>query len=121
MPNKKSKELLEIVVKSGDDKLATDIVALDVEQVSPLADYFVMMSGNNERQVKAIVENLEEDINKKGFDIKQIEGKDGNKWILLDCYDVIVHVFIQSERSYYNLEKLWSDAPMINLNDWITE
>lgn len=121
MTKKNSKELLEVIVKAADDKIATDIVALDVTKVSPLADYFVIMSGKNERQVQAIVEAIDDEVHKNGFSVKNIEGKDGVKWILIDCYDVIAHVFLYSERSYYNLEKLWSDAPMVDITEWIAD
>ncbi|MCI7240356.1 ribosome silencing factor [Aerococcus suis] len=119
MTEQLNNKLLETIILSADDKLADDIVALDVHELTPLSDYFVVMSGNNERQVQAIVANIEEDVEKAGFDIRGIEGRDGNRWILMDCYDVIVHVFLYSERDYYNLEKMWVDAPLVDLTDWI--
>lgn len=119
MTTKLNDQLLEIIVKAADDKLATDITALDVHQLTPLADYFVVMSGNNERQVKAIIDSIEEAVEDNQYPIRGIEGKDGTRWILIDCYDVIVHVFLYSEREYYNLEKMWVDAPLVNLNEWI--
>lgn len=116
---KKSETLLEAIVRGADDRLAKDIVALDVANVTPIADYFVMMSGRNDRQVKAIVEAVEEAIEENGFEVKGIEGKDGNRWILVDAYDVVVHVFTEDERGFYNLEKMWAEAPMVNVEAWI--
>jgi len=112
---KLNKELLKVIIESLDDKLATDTLALDVSNLTPLADYFVVTSGKNDRQVDAIVSGVEEAVTKAGYDIKNVEGKDGDKWILIDCIDVIVHVFYYSERSFYNIEKLWADAPLVNI------
>ncbi|OYW67491.1 MAG: ribosome silencing factor [Aerococcus viridans] len=117
---KKSEVLLEAIVRGADDRLAQDIVALDVANVTPVADYFVMMSGRNDRQVKAIVDAVEEAIEEAGFEVKGIEGKDGNRWILIDAYDVIVHVFTSEERGFYNLEKMWAEAPLVNVEEWIS-
>lgn len=116
-----SKELLELVVSAADSKRAEDIVALDVQNVSLLADYFVIMQGSSERQVKAITEAIVEKVHEAGEDVKSVEGKDGANWILLDLGDVIVHVFKEETRQFYNLEKLWSDAPLVDLSEWVKE
>lgn len=121
MTNKTNEKLLETVVLAADDKLAKDILALDVHHQSPLTDYYVIMSGNNERQVKAIVDSIEEAVEKAGYPIRGIEGKDGNRWILIDCYDVVAHVFLYSERGYYNLEKMWVDAPLVDTAQWVKQ
>ena len=112
---KDSKELLQVVLDVAEDKLAQEIVALDVRQLTSLSDYFVVMHGKNEKQVEAIVDAIDEAVSKAGFDIRSIEGKSGGKWILMDLNDVVVHVFYQAERSFYNLEKLWHDAPIVNV------
>ncbi|MCZ0717723.1 ribosome silencing factor [Aerococcus kribbianus] len=112
-------ELLKTIVLAAEDKLAHDIVALDVHNLTPLTDYFVVMSGNNERQVKAIVDSIYEGVEEADFAIRNVEGKEGTRWILIDCYDVVVHVFLYSEREYYNLEKMWVDAPLVNIEEWI--
>ena len=114
-----SQELLETVVKAADDKRAEDIVALDVQEISLLADYFVIMHGNNERQVNAIAESVIKAAEKIGYSVKNVEGKSSSKWVLVDLGDVIVHIFNPSERSFYNLEKLWSDAPLVDLSQWV--
>ncbi len=116
-----SKQILEIAVRAADAKHAVDIMALDVREISLLADYFVICSGNNERQINAIVDDIIEQEQKAQVEVKRVEGKDGGKWILIDLSDVIVHVFSSSERSFYNLEKLWSDAPLVDLHEWIVE
>ena len=88
-----SKELLKVVVEAADSKRAEDIVALDVQGISLLADYFVIMQANSERQVKAIADIIEEKVEEAGFEVRNVEGKDGANWILLDLGDVVVHVF----------------------------
>lgn len=114
-----NKELLEVVVKAADNKRAENIVALDVQQVSLLADYFVIMEAGSQRQVKAIADNIEEQAEAAGFDVRAIEGKNNSNWILMDLGDVIVHVFQKETREFYNLEKLWSDAPSVDVTDWV--
>lgn len=115
-----SQQILETAVKAADSKRAEEIVALDVRELSLLADYFMICQANSERQINAIVEEVIEQEEKAQVEIKRIEGKDGGKWVLIDLGEVIVHVFQASERAFYNLEKLWSDAPMVNLHEWVS-
>lgn len=114
-----SKQILEIAVKAADSKRAVDIVALDVSEVSLLADYFLICSANSDRQINAVVEAIVEKEEENQVKVKRVEGKDGGKWVLIDLGDLIVHVFSNSEREFYNLEKLWSDAPMVNIDAWL--
>ena len=116
-----SDEKLEIVVKAADDRLAKDITALDVSQLSPLADYFVIMHGTSERQVGAIMKGILDTASKNEIKVKQMEGQEGGTWILVDTGDVILHIFEEEMRSFYNLEKLWSDAPLVDTSEWISE
>ncbi|MCD2256677.1 ribosome silencing factor [Agrilactobacillus fermenti] len=113
--------MLEVAVKAADGKHAEDIVALDMQEVSLLADYFLIMHGNSERQVEAIVSEIVDKEEKHGFEIKHMEGKKGSRWFLIDLGDIVVHVFLKEERDFYNLEKLWSDAPLVNVSQWVTE
>lgn len=110
---------LEIITKAADDSLAKDIVALEVHELTPLADYFLIMSANNERQQDAIVREIIDTCKIEDIDIKNVEGKAGGRWTLIDLHDIIVHVFHYNERSHYNLENIWKEAPLVNLNDWI--
>ena len=106
-------------MQAADSKRAEDIVALDVREVSLLADYFMICSANSERQLNAITEEIIEKEEENNYEVKRIEGKEGGKWILIDLGDLIIHVFHAPERSFYNLEKLWSDAPLVDLNELI--
>ena len=116
-----SKELLETVVKAADSKRAEEIVALDVANVSLLADYFVIMQANSERQVKAIAYEIEEKVAAAGVQVRDIEGKNAANWVLLDFGDVVVHVFRTETRQFYNLEKLWAEAPLVDVSDWVKD
>ncbi|WP_393968539.1 ribosome silencing factor [Enterococcus thailandicus] len=114
-----SKEQLQIAVKAADSKRAEDILGLDVREVSLLADYFMICSANSERQMNAITEEIIDKEEENNYEVKRIEGKEGGKWILIDLGDLIVHVFHAPEREFYNLEKLWSDAPLVNISEWL--
>lgn len=106
-------------MKAADSKHAEDILALDVREISLLADYFVICSANSERQINAIIDEVLEQEEKNGVEVKRIEGKDGAAWVLIDLGDVIVHVFSNNERAFYNLEKLWADAPLVDIGQWV--
>ncbi|CAI2590066.1 Ribosomal silencing factor RsfS [Apilactobacillus kunkeei] len=116
-----SKEKLEVIVKAADSKRAHNIVALNVHEVSLMADYFVIMDAASNRQVKSIAEEIADQSEEAGISVKEVEGKDTAKWILLDLGDVIVHVFQEDEREYYNLEKLWSDADSVDVSEWVKD
>ncbi|CAM3081458.1 ribosome silencing factor [Lactiplantibacillus plajomi] len=114
-----SKELLQLAVEGADDKRGEDIVALDVAKVSLMADYFMIVSADSKRQVQAIADNVVEFIRKAGSDVKSVEGRATGDWVLIDAGDVIVHVFQKDARAHYNLEKLWSDAPLVDVQQWV--
>ncbi|MGM8214178.1 ribosome silencing factor [Bacillaceae bacterium W0354] len=111
-----SKELLEIAAKACDDKRAENIVALDMKEVSLIADYFLICHGSNERQVDAISKGIKEAVEENGYHVKKIEGNEQSRWVLVDLDYVVVHIFHKEERDYYNLEKLWGDADRVELS-----
>lgn len=110
-----SKALLKTVVKAADDKKAEDIVVLNMQGISLIADYFLICHGTSEKQVQAIAREMKSAAEKTGLDVKRIEGFEEARWVLIDMGDVIAHVFHRDERSYYNLERLWGDAPIENI------
>lgn len=112
---------LEIIVKAADDRMAQDIMAMQVSDLTPLADYFVVTHARNEKQLDAIVQSIVDAAHENQIEVKAIEGKDGGKWVLIDLVDVVVHVFYHAERAHYNLEKLWQDAPLVDLTAWVTK
>jgi ribosome-associated protein len=99
------------------DKLAVDIVAFDVSEQLAVADAFLLCSAPNDRQVRAIVEAIEERLTADGVKPAHREGERENRWVLLDYLDVVVHVQHEEERAFYSLERLWSDCPTIPLED----
>ena len=105
------RELLVLAAKAADDKRAEDIVALNMKGISLIADYFLICHGNSEKQVQAIAREMKEKAEEAGIHVKRLEGFDEAKWILVDLGDVVAHVFHRDERMYYNLERLWGDAP----------
>lgn len=104
-----SKELLELLKEACDDKRADDIVSFDVSSTSSVTDYYIICHGASDRQVQAIAENVVEVSKENGYE-PLIEGYREAKWILVDVEDVIVHVFLRPERSYYNLERLFTSG-----------
>ena len=111
-----SKELATVAAEAASDKKAEDIIALCVSELLVVTDYFVIATGRTNIQVKAIADEVEEQMRVRGS-VKPIgrEGASEAKWILLDYGDVVVHVFQPQERDFYRLEKLWSDAPRLEL------
>lgn len=109
------RELLLTAVKAADDKRAEDIMVLNMKGISLIADYFVICHGNSDKQVQAIAREIREKAEEQGYNLKRMEGFDEARWVLIDIGDVVVHVFHKEERSYYNLERLWGDAPIENV------
>lgn len=114
-------ELLELAVKTADDRQAQEIIAMDMKGLSIMSDYNVVAHASNSRLIKAIAESIGEAAEKAGVDVKNIEGKQSGNWILIDLGPVIFHVFDKEERDRYQLEGLWAEAPSVDLTDWITE
>lgn len=109
------RELLILTAKAADDKRAEDIVALNMQGISLVSDFFLICHGNSEKQVQAIAREMKEKAEEAGVNVKRMEGFDQAKWVLVDLGDVVAHVFHRDERIYYNLERLWGDAPREDL------
>lgn len=105
--------MARLIVELAEEKKASNIVLLDIRNVSILADYFVICSGNSERQVKAIASDIEDKLEEYDTHIFHREGLDQGRWVLLDYGDVIVHIFTTTERDYYRLERLWAGAQTV--------
>ncbi len=108
-----SKQKALSIARSALDKSASDVLVLEVEQLTSIADYFVIASGESERQVKAIANHIGREMSKQYGSTPLMEGAGTSMWILLDFGDIVVHVFKTDIRQYYALEKMWSDAPRI--------
>jgi len=97
-------------VDFAEDKQAEDIVLLDIRELSTIADYFTLCSADNERQLKAIVEHIDEQVEKEFQKDPRIEGTATTGWVVMDYDDVVVHVMSKAQREYYQLERLWGNA-----------
>ncbi len=115
-----SKELLENIVKILDEKKAIDIVAIETADVTIVSDYFVIASGTSNTHVRSLADDIEDGMTKLGVEPGHLEGK-ATGWILLDYGSVVVHVFQHDTRDYYNLERLWADAPQVDLSHLLHE
>jgi ribosome-associated protein len=108
-------ELAATAARAASSKLAEDIVAIDVSEHLVITDVFVLASAPNDRQVRAIVEAVEENLGEEGVKPIRREGERGGRWVLLDFGEIVVHVQHAEERSYYSLERLWRDCPIVEL------
>jgi ribosome-associated protein len=106
-------QIARLAVDVASDKKATDIVLLDIQAVTVIADYFVICTGANPRQIRAIATAIDEKLSEHGRPALHREGSPDSGWLLLDYSDVIVHIFSPKEREYYRLERLWSSAKTV--------
>ena len=116
MAEKNAKEMVKTAVAALQDKKGEDIRVIDIAGISVLADYFIIASGSNPNQVQALVDNVEEQMYKAGYDDPRVEGYNTASWVLLDYNDVIVHVFSQDDRLFYDLERIWRDGKEIDVD-----
>ena len=112
-----AKEMARIAYDALSDKKGEDIKIIDITGVSVLADYFIIANGNSDSQVSALVDNVEEELHKAGYHLKQREGRANSSWILLDFGDIIVHVFDKDNRLFYDLERIWKDGKDITVEE----
>ena len=117
----REKEMTKIALRALDDKKAMDVKVIDIHEVSVLADYFVIASGSNQNQVQAMVDNVEEMLTKAGYEPKQIEGTRNSSWILMDYGDLIIHVFDEEKRLFYDLERIWRDGKVLEMEEFLAE
>ncbi|MFS0727479.1 ribosome silencing factor [Paenibacillus sp. 1P07SE] len=108
-----SEELMQIAVSAAEEKKANRLIALNLTGISLVADYFVICHGNSDIQVQSIATEVRKQIEARGGTIRGIEGMDSARWVLMDLGDVVVHIFHRDERDYYNIERLWSDAKVV--------
>jgi len=115
--NKGLSEKCILCAKAAFNKKAIDLVILDVKNYCSFTDYFIICSGKSDRQVRGISQYIEEELKKRGVLPLGIEGVQEGKWILMDYNDVVIHIFYEPVRHYYDLENLWSDAKIVSYND----
>lgn len=111
-----AEEMLRLAAQAAVDKGGEDLVALNVSEPLPLVDIFLLVTGNSERNVAAIADEIEDRLIEAGHKRVRREGRAEARWVLLDFGDLIVHVFHQEERVYYGLERLWKDCPVVPID-----
>lgn len=111
--------MFETIIKTLNEKKGENIIAIDVSNSSPVCDYLVICSANNERQMITLANSIDEELSKSNYNIKKIEGK-GSKWIIVDAGLTIVHIFAKDEREVYNLEKLWEPFPKVDISNYLS-
>jgi len=102
-----------VAADAAESKLAGNVIVLDLQEHTPVTDFFVIASAATRVQIRAIVEAVEEALKEAGAPRARAEGRDDGRWVLLDFGDVVVHVMNPREREYYNLERLWGDTPIL--------
>ena len=113
-----SKEMVKIAMNALEEKKAENIRVIDISKVSVLADYFIIAEGKNRNQIQALTDSVEKDLGKAGAMPKQIEGYESANWILMDYVDIIVHIFDNENRLFYDLERIWRDGICMDAKDF---
>ncbi|HEX29439.1 TPA: ribosome silencing factor [Candidatus Poribacteria bacterium] len=113
--NQDSYALAELAAKAALDKLAYDVIIVDLRDHNTFTDFFVICSANSEIHLESICRGIEDELEKYGVRLYHREGPPKTSWIVLDYIDVVVHVFLEEAREFYQIERLWADSPMIEL------
>lgn len=108
-----SRKMAEIAYQALDEKKGEDIKVIEISDISVMADFFVIANGGSQLQINAMTENVQEKMNRAGYQVKRIEGNRSSSWILMDYGDVVVHVFNREDRLFYDLERIWSDGKIV--------
>lgn len=103
------------------EKKAKDVIVINIREISSFTDYFIICSGTSDRQVKALSAFIQEKLKKSGIYPLGVEGETYGKWVLIDCDDIVVHIFQEPVRAFYDLERLWPEAPRMVIGDDTTE
>lgn len=109
-----SNEVAKVMYQTLDDKKAIDIKILDISKISVLADFMIITGGSNKNQVQALADHVQEELAKQNVHAKHVEGYHSGNWILLDFGDIILHIFNQEDRLFYDLERLWQDGAEVS-------
>ena len=116
-----SKKMTKLAIAALEDKKANDVRVIDIAGVSVIADYFVIASGSNTNQVQAMADSVREALGIAGYGPRQIEGYGVANWILMDYNDIIVHIFSDESRTFYDLERIWRDGKEVSVSEFETE
>ena len=108
-----SKELTKLAVAALEDRKAEDVTVIDISEISPIADYFIIANGTNQ----AMRDAADEALYKAGVKVQQIEGNQSSTWILMDYGDIIIHIFSKEDRLFYDLERTWRDGKVVDVSE----
>jgi len=114
-------DALKIALKAADDKKARDLLALDISMIASFASYFIFCTGDSSRQIQAIADEIQKKLKESGITSSHVEGYQNSEWILLDYFDLVIHIFSKEARNFYDLERLWRDGKKLNTNKIIRE
>lgn len=112
-----SKELTKLAVAALEDRKAEDVTVIDISEISPIADYFIIANGTNQNQLQAMRDAVDEALYKAGVKVQQIEGNQSSTWILMDYGDIIIHIFSKEDRLFYDLERTWRDGKVVDVSE----
>jgi len=107
-------DALKIALKAADDKKAYDLLALDISKIASFASYFLFCTADSSRQMQAIADEIEKQLKIAGIHSSHIEGYRNSEWILMDYFDLVIHIFSKEARAFYDLERLWRDGKKLN-------
>jgi ribosome-associated protein len=112
-----SKELTKLAVAALEGRKAEDVTVIDISEISPIADYFIIANGTNQNQLQAMRDAADEALYKAGVKVQQIEGNQSSTWILMDYGDIIIHIFSKEDRLFYDLERTWRDGKVVDVSE----
>ena len=112
-----SAEYFKIAVKALEDKKAEDVKVIDIREISPIADFFIIADGMNQNQIQAMRDAVDEALYKADLKVRQVEGNQSSTWILMDYNDIIIHIFSKEDRLFYDLERIWKDGKEISVDE----
>ena len=112
-----AREIAKLAVNALEDKKAQDIKVIDISEISTIADYFIIASGNNRSQIQAMCDHVEEELGRNKVFCKQKEGYQNANWILMDFNDIIIHIFDAENRLFYDLERIWRDGKTVSVEE----
>ena len=112
-----AKELAKIAVNALEDRKAEDVTVIDISEISPIADYFIIANGTNQNQLQAMRDAADEALYNAGVKVQQVEGNQNSTWILMDYGDIIIHIFSKEDRLFYDLERTWRDGKIVDASE----
>ena len=108
-------KMVKLALKALDEKKGKDVKVIDIREVSVIADYFIIASASNENQAQAMMDSVEETLGRAGWEPRQVEGTKNSSWVLMDYGDMIVHIFDEENRLFYDLERIWRDGKTLDI------